>query len=108
MRKPRKLVMAKLGDYGQVELLEVEAKGRDGFAQYEVLVRDGAQVFHYYLNHQGGAWVPQIDSANATVAFGDTAPRAARALRAQRLAVAERMDRDLARFREVTAEMGVG
>lgn len=108
MTEPVKLVMAELDAYKRVGLSEVAATARDGFAQYEVAVRRGCQVFHHYLNHEGGVWVPQIDDENATVAFGDTDAKAIEALRAQRLVIAEQRAQDLARFRETTTGLGVG
>jgi hypothetical protein len=100
-----KLVMAELDEYQQVHFSAVDAVAREGFAQYEVAVRRGGQVFCYYLNRQGAVWVPQIYGDNAQVAFGDDEAHAFDTLRAQRVARAKRMAEDLEHFRENTAKM---
>lgn len=105
MTEPVKLVMAEIDGYGRVEFSDVDALPYEGFAQYVVTVRRGSQDSCYYLNSEGGAWVPKIDCLNATIAFGDGEAQAAEALRAQRLVVAERKEQELARFRETTAGM---
>ncbi len=102
MTEPKTLMMAELNPYRGVVFKEVEARPYD-YGWHVVDVPLGRQSFCYYLQHCAGVWVPVVENANATVAFGDTEALAAEALRVQRLAVAERMAQDLARFREVTA-----
>lgn len=81
-----KLIMAELDMYQQVHFSAVDAVARDGFAQYEVAVRRGGQVFQHYLNRQDGVWVPQIYGDNSQAAFGDNEAHAFETLRAQRVA----------------------
>lgn len=99
------LIMAEMNAYQQVHFSAVDAVAREGFAQYEVSVRRGGYACCYYLNRQGGVWVPAIDTSNSTVAFGDTEEHAFETLRAQRIVLAERKEADLARFRENTEKM---
>jgi len=101
------LIMAEMNAYQQVHFSAVDAIPRDGFAQYQVSVRGRGRVLaeQYYLNRQGGVWVPAIDTSNRTVAFGDTEEHAFETLRAQRIVLAERKEADLARFRENTEKM---